>query len=118
MRSVITVTESANDYVSGILETNPGMMLMVGYDNKGCSGHKYTFELVDQSSVGPNDEVVDLRHGSIIIPSMYLIGLLGSTLDLVVNQFDRYLQWDNPMATNHCGCGESFQLSGEKQCKV
>lgn len=118
MRSVISVTDAANEYVSGILSSNPGKMLMVGYDNKGCSGHKYTFELIDQAEIGSTDEVVGLNHGSIVVPARYLMGLLGSTLDLVGDTFGRHLEWNNPLAVNQCGCGESFQLSGEKACRA
>lgn len=116
MASVITVTDVADEYVSSVLIANPGKFLMVGYDNRGCSGHKYTFDLLDESLIGPTDEVVNISHGSIVVPSRYLLGLIGSTLDLVGDQFGKHLEWHNPMAVNQCGCGESFQLSGEASC--
>lgn len=118
MRSVISVTAAADEYVSGILLSNPGKMLMVGYDNKGCSGHKYTFNLIDPDEVEPNDDVVDIGYGSIVVPARYMMGLLGSTLDLVGDTFGQHLEWNNPLAVNKCGCGESFQISGEKACKA
>ena len=116
MRSAITVTDAANVYVSSILRSNPGMNLLVGYDNKGCSGHKYTFELVNETSIGKLDEAVDIGHGRIVISSDSLMGLLGSTLDLKIDTFEQQLVWHNPYAMDQCGCGESFKLSPEKAC--
>lgn len=117
MVSVITVTKPADEHVSRILESNPGMVLMVGYDNKGCSGHKYTFDLISESQIGHADDVVKLTSGAIVVPARFLMGLLGSTLDLVGDQFDKRLEWHNPLAINKCGCGDSFQLSDERACK-
>lgn len=116
MRAVVTITDAADQYISGILESNVGMVLVAGYDNKGCSGHKYTFNLIKESDVNAGDEVIELQHGSLVIPTKYLLGLIGSTLDFTGNQFEKKLEWNNPLATNHCGCGESFQLSNQSGC--
>lgn len=116
MRSIIAVTDAANVYVSSILRSNPGKNLLVGFDNKGCSGHKYTFKLVDDSEIGSVDEKVAINEGTIVVESKSLMGLLGSTLDLKVDTFEQQLVWNNPFAVNQCGCGESFQLSPEKAC--
>lgn len=116
-RSIVNITDAAELYITNILQSNPGKSLKVGYDNKGCSGHKYTFELIDQDVAKPLDEKIQIKNGTVIIPSENLLGLIGSTLDLVVDQFEQYLIWKNPLAVNQCGCGESFQLAGESSCK-
>lgn len=116
MLSVINITESANGYISSILSSNPGKSFAVGYNNKGCSGHKYTFDLINEEDIGPNDEVVFVKSGKVVVSAASLMGLLGSTLDLKVDTFEQHLTWNNPFAVNQCGCGESFQLEGEKVC--
>lgn len=116
MPAIVNITESADRYISSILENNPGKSFLVGYDNKGCSGHKYTFKLVDEDQLNSHDEIVELSVGKLIVGATSLIGLLGSTLDLREDQFEQKLIWNNPFAVNQCGCGESFQISGEKAC--
>lgn len=116
MPSIINVTPSADRYVSNILASNPGKSLLVGYNNKGCSGHKYTFDLISSEDVGAHDERVAVTGGEIIVGSSSLMGLLGSTLDLKEDLFEQQLTWNNPFAVNQCGCGESFQLDGERAC--
>lgn len=91
--------------------------LLVGYNNKGCSGHKYTFEMINDHEIGKHDEVVTLSSGKLVVSSSSLIGLLGSTLDLNEDQFEQKLVWKNPFAINQCGCGESFQLDSKKACE-
>lgn len=116
MKTVITITETAADFVNQILKSNQGKALKLGFNNKGCSGHKYTFDLVDLDTIARFDEVIDLENGRVVIAAESVLGLIGSTLDLYENQFDRHLVWQNPHAINQCGCGESFQLNGEKTC--
>lgn len=116
MLSVVNITQPADGYISAILRDNPGKCLMVGYDNKGCSGHKYTFQLIEETEIGSHDEVVSVTNGKLVVSATSLIGLLGSTLDLKQDQFEQKLVWHNPFAVNQCGCGESFQLDGEKAC--
>lgn len=116
MLSVVNITAPADGYISTILDANPGKCLLVGYDNKGCSGHKYTFQLIDEQEIGTHDEVISVTSGKLVVAATSLIGLLGSTLDLKQDQFEQKLVWENPFAVNQCGCGESFQISGEKAC--
>lgn len=112
-RDAVTITDGARAYVSEVLSGNPGKHLRVSINNKGCSGHKYQYDLMDWDDIRPMDEVVDWEGGRLVVDAMSLLGLLGSRLDLRTTQFESQLVWDNPMAMNSCGCGESFQLSGE-----
>jgi iron-sulfur cluster assembly protein len=113
MKDIVTVTPAADRYVSDILVDNPSMALKVGYDNRGCSGHKYTFNLIPDDDIKPYDDVIQLSSGRMVIDPMSVMGLIGSTLDLHVDQFEQQLEWHNPMAVNACGCGASFQLESE-----
>lgn len=111
MNSVITVTPAAAHYVSEILTANPQTSLLVGYDNRGCSGHKYTFELIPQLNNHAQGEVVAVSAGDIVVHNASIMGLLGSVLDLVTTEFESQLVWTNPQATDSCGCGASFKLN-------
>lgn len=113
MPSAVEVTDAAKAHVSRILEGNPGKHIRVSINNKGCSGHKYQYDLADWDDVRPLDEVVEWPGGRLVIDGMSLLGLIGSRLDLRSDMFESQLVWLNPRAVNACGCGESFQLSGD-----
>lgn len=115
-KTVIDITPAAQLFISEILSSEPGMVLQLGYDNKGCSGHKYTFELIMPSQIRANDEQIAIDDNLVTIKAECVLGLFGSTLDLYHDDFDQQLVWHNPLAVNSCGCGASFQLEGEQPC--
>lgn len=111
MASVIDMTPAAQAHITTILGANPGQHLRVSISNRGCSGHKYHYELRPWDSAGPMDEIIDWPDGRMVIDGLSLFGLIGSRLDLREDRFETQLIWENPMAVNACGCGESFGLS-------
>ena len=113
MRAAVTLTESAQAHIADILANNPGKHLRVSINNRGCSGHKYEYELRDWDDRARFDEVVDWPGGRLVIDGASLMALIGSELDLQSTQFESQLVWRNPMAVNACGCGESFQLASD-----
>lgn len=116
MKDVITITEPARKFIAKIFDINNNNVLVVGYDNKGCSGHKYTFYLCDNEDVPADVDFVNVDGGKVVVQPDSIMGLLGSTLALQVEDFGERLVWVNPSAINQCGCGDSFQLPGEKGC--
>jgi iron-sulfur cluster assembly accessory protein len=109
-RAPIEITDAAKSYISKILADNKQQHLRVSISNKGCSGHKYEYQLMPWDQFEKLDEVVDWDGGRLVIDGMSLFGLIGSTLDLNTTDFESQLVWENPMSYNACGCGESFQL--------
>jgi iron-sulfur cluster assembly protein len=113
MRSVVEVTDAAKQHIATILANNTGKHLRVSINDRGCSGHKYQYDLCDWDQRGRFDEVIDWPGGRLVIDSLSVLGLVGSVLDLSQTQFETQLVWQNPMAVNACGCGESFQLASD-----
>lgn len=108
---MIIITDAAKEYIGNILEKNPGITLILGYDNSGCCGHKYTFSLSTSIEIPDNAQQISDR---IVVAPGSIAGLDGATLDLRVEKLDQYLIWNNPAIVNSCGCGDSFQLAGEE----
>lgn len=111
MKEAVTITPAAKQYISEVLKNNPGKHLRVGVDNRGCSGHKYAYELRDWDQFNKFDEVVDWVDGRLVLDSASILSVIGSILDLKTTEFESQLIWSNPLAINTCGCGESFQLA-------
>ena len=115
-KNIITITDAAAGYLGRMLANEPGKVLKVGVDSKGCAGHKYSYTLVDPGQLDPRDEIIERDWGTIAIEVSSTFYLVGSTLDLVEDQFQSQLTWNNPWAVSTCGCGESFSLK-EDDCK-
>ena len=116
MKKLITITESANGYISEILDKNPNTSFVVGYDNSGCGGHKYTFALCYNDDIPDDVDSVNVNSGRVVIVPQCVEGLSDAILDLHETAFDKQLVWTNPMALGSCGCGQSFNLDGDAGC--
>lgn len=106
--TAITVTQDAKNYINERLSDN--RLLLIKLNTKGCSGNSIDYDLIDTKNVGKYDEVILWEDGGLVIESSSIMGLLGSTLDVNSSIVESYLTWKNPNATNHCGCGSSFEL--------
>ena len=107
MNNIITITPAAQTQIVNILQNHDGHVLMLGVNNKGCSGHSYTFELLTEEQIQPTDEVIQVCGHKVVVNSLSVFKLLGSTLHHETNQFGSKFVWHNPAVKNTCGCGES-----------
>lgn len=107
MKEIIHITPAAQSQIVNILQNHSGHVLQLGVNNKGCSGHSYTFELIKPDQIQPLDEVLDICGHKVVIPSLSVLKLIGSTLDHESHQFGTRFVWHNPAVKNTCGCGES-----------
>ena len=104
MKPVVSLTASAVEHVELILAANPSKLLRLGVNNRGCSGHSYTFELINESDQHPLDTVI---HDGVVVCNRSLLKLIGSTLNWQETQFGAHFEYTNPAVTHTCGCGTS-----------
>jgi len=108
-RDIVTITEDARNYINQRCD-GINTILGVSVNSKGCSGHQYEYRLIDPKIVSPLDETILWPGGGISISGRSVMFLIGSVLDIKRDNMQELLQWENPNATNHCGCGESFSV--------
>jgi len=107
MNNVIEITAAAQDQISTILQAHPGQVLVLGVNNKGCSGHSYTFDLQPDDQLHALDTQLTVGPYKVAVQYHSLLKLIGSTLDYQVDQFGARFVWHNPAVKNTCGCGTS-----------
>lgn len=104
---MITITDNAKQKIQSLLTEQNKKYFQIGIDSGGCSGFRYTFDLVDE--VEEDFSFIELYNSlSIIVDNMSAEMLSGATLDFVKETFTSYFKWDNPNANSKCGCGTSF----------
>lgn len=104
----ISLSESAARRVSHFLEKEGRSALRLGVEKTGCSGWAYTVQLDDEAS--PDDFVFEDRGIRILVNAESLPYLDGSAIDFKSEGLSRTFQFENPNATEECGCGESFTI--------
>ncbi len=105
----IQLTDNAAQRVKHFLEIEGAEALRLGVRKTGCSG--WAYEVSITSDFGSDDEFFEDKGVKIVIDRESLPFLEGSKIDFTVSGLNRTFQFDNPNATDECGCGESFTIS-------
>ena len=107
---LVTLTLAAQEQVRVLLseEQDPkGVGLRLGIQGGGCSGLSYVLELSEKDE---KDTVIDYEGFQVYLDPKSTIYLSGITLDFQSGLQGKGFVFQNPMAANTCGCGESFSL--------
>jgi iron-sulfur cluster assembly 1 len=103
----INLTPAAEQQLNLLLESNPDLHVRVSVNNKGCSGHSYEWDLVQEQNIHKLDLEIQLARGKFVVSANSLLKLWGSTLDYHVDELGSQFVWQNPNVKNTCGCGIS-----------
>jgi iron-sulfur cluster assembly protein len=104
----ITLTEGAVTQLQRIMEeqkVSDEYGLRVGVKGGGCSGFSYIlgFDMKKE-----NDEEYEVNGMKVFMEKSHGIYLLGMEIDWVEGLNNRGFSFNNPNATESCGCGTSF----------
>jgi len=106
--SITLSSRAAQRVLQFIEKRGKGVGLRLSVRTSGCSGMAYTMEFADEFQAD------DLRFESngvtVIIDPKSLVYLDGTELDFVREGLNEGFKFNNPNATAHCGCGESFSV--------
>ena len=108
-RTAVTLSDAAARRLNAIsAEEGRAMMLRVAVDGGGCSGYRYTFELVDAAEA---DDLRVERDGAAALVDVISLALLnGSEIDFADELAAAEFRVKNPNAKSSCGCGVSFSI--------
>lgn len=105
----IELTQSAAQRVKSFLEKEQGYALRLAVRKTGCSGWAYDVSIA--SEPGRDDEIFEDKDIKIVVDHDSLPYLSGSKIDFKTDGLNRTFHFENPNATDACGCGESFTIS-------
>lgn len=106
----LNVSDQAIAKIKALLdqETNNNLSLRVFVTGGGCSGFQYGFKLDDEQ----DDEDTKISNAgiSVVIDSLSMQYIYGSTLDYTEDLEGSKFIIENPNAVTTCGCGSSFSI--------
>ena len=109
MTMMLTLTPAAARRVAWIAERqHKPAVLRLAVDGGGCSGFQYRFELADGPERG--DSVSETDGVRLVVDSVSLDLVSGSTVDFVESLGGAAFKVENPQAASGCGCGSSFGI--------
>lgn len=104
----VILTERAARQVMKIKEQESlDLYLRVAVEGGGCSGLSYKLGLDNRTE---NDELLESHGVEMIVDSKHLMYLDGIEIDYPDGLDARGFTFDNPNATENCGCGTSFAI--------
>ena len=104
----ITVTPRAAARIHEIAKGQQDAALRIAVNGGGCSGFQYEFSLADTRDA--EDIAIERDGATVLVDSMSLVYMAGSTLDFVDDLMGQSFRVNNPQAKSSCGCGTSFSL--------
>jgi iron-sulfur cluster assembly accessory protein len=109
MLSTLTLTPSAAKRIALIAQkqSRPAI-LRLAVEGGGCSGFQYKFDLA--ASPDADDSVCETDGVKLVVDSVSLDLIGGSTVDFVESLGGAAFKVENPQAAAGCGCGASFGI--------
>lgn len=104
----VRLTERATRQVKKILQEQQAdekLYLRVAVEGGGCSGLSYKLGLDHQTD---KDQIVESQGLEIIVDPKHMMYLQGIVIDYPDGLDARGFTFDNPNASETCGCGSSF----------
>ncbi len=113
----ITLTDAARDHIqSKIDEREDGWGIYVGVKAAGCSGNRYVIEYWDGAKCNQTfGRTIGMRpyhvNGiNVVATDGQLPYFQGMEIDFVKEGLNEGLKFNNPLAKDACGCGETFSV--------
>ena len=109
--SVIQISDGAVNKILSLAESEDdtnNLNLRVYVTGGGCSGFQYGFSF--DKVIDEEDTCVTKDGANLVIDSLSLQYLEGSTVDYTEDLMGSKFVITNPNATTTCGCGESFSI--------
>jgi iron-sulfur cluster assembly protein len=108
-RPILLTESAARHFAAQLAKRRGAVAVRLGVQPAGCSGYRYQVDHAD--AIGVEDVVFESNGIRIAVDPASLPHVQGTTLDVVQEGLSRRLRFDNPNASQTCGCGESFGTS-------
>jgi iron-sulfur cluster assembly protein len=107
---MLTLTDNAIQAIDRFIKgaDTPIAGLRISVQGGGCSGFQYGMSLEESSEM--TDTVVTFGEVKVFIDPQSAPMLQGVKLDFVDGLEGSGFKFENPNATNSCGCGNSFSV--------
>lgn len=108
VKAPVIITPTAISELKGIREKQnipEDYGLRIGVKGGGCSGFTYILGFDVQKE---SDQVFEIDGIKVVMQKAHGIYLLGMEIDWIEGLNNRGFSFNNPNATESCGCGTSF----------
>lgn len=105
----VLLTQSGKEHLEKITKNN--LSLVLGVKKSGCSGYAYNLSTVEDVNTDSSLLKYNIQGVNFFIKEDHISAFDNCIIDYKKEGLNYKLIFDNPNAYNHCGCGESFNLT-------
>lgn len=105
---MIHLSTSASNEIKRLLskQKNSNILFRLGVDRGGCADMYYT--MAPETNIKPNDIVYDCKDIRIVVADQSWDYIKDITIDYSEDLMGGGFRFQNPNASQTCGCGNSF----------
>ena len=103
----LTITDKARSMLSDAFGDTEGQSLLVGVLSGGCSGYMYDLQIIEGTE--PDCQNLNIEGINVQVPNASSHLLDGIEIDYVDTLNESGFKFNNPNASQGCGCGKSFR---------
>lgn len=107
-RAVKHIKEQLDQRRDAYWNDSKGIGIRFGVTGAGCGGYSYMVEFVDVDN--GEDHIFEQDGLKIFVDKKSILLIDGMEVDFVMENFQSGLAFNNPLAGQTCGCGESFTV--------
>ena len=109
MGNTVNITARAANRICEITADKTDLhALRISVNGGGCSGFQYDFAIANERN--DDDLAIEKDGATVLIDSVSLGFMTGSTVDFVDDLIGQSFKVQNPLAKASCGCGVSFTI--------
>jgi iron-sulfur cluster insertion protein len=109
MENTVNITARAANRICEITADKTDLhALRISVNGGGCSGFQYDFAIANERNA--DDLAIEKDGATVLIDSISLGFMTGSTVDFVDDLIGQSFKVQNPLAKASCGCGVSFTI--------
>ena len=107
--AVIHIGQQLDERSAYGFDETKGIGIRFGVTGAGCGGLSYTVEFVDVD--GGEDFIFEQDNIKIFVDKKSIVMIDGMEVNFATTGFNSGLEFNNPLAGQACGCGESFTMA-------
>ena len=108
---MITITETAQQYLNEKIEENDADGIYVSFNKTGCSGYEYTIDYWYANNKNNGKISATMYNGIFVVTDTDIFHrLIGTTIDIEDTAISKKIVFLNPNVKSVCGCGASVEF--------
>lgn len=112
---MISISDSAKKHIEACLQKENKLFFYITIKKMGCSGYAFQVSMKNEKAISDLD--LEINNLPVLIDKTWISILENAHIDYIEDAHSplksKKFVFSHPNIEEHCGCGESFYISGK-----